>query len=144
MPRPPAGALLIRVLVPSENVTREIVIRARLEGNTLVIEAPNYRAELSIGTAVVKTPRYEAQLDTEDVMEIDDITIDHMDPEDWEELITAIASNGDVEGVLGRIIATRGVIEEGGGEDDDEEEDEEDGDEDDEEWWEEDEDWWEE
>jgi len=93
-------------------VPREIIIKARLEGNTIIIETPNYRAELTIGYAVVKTPNHNAWLDTEDVMEIDNITIDHMSPEDWEELITAIASNGNVENVLERLITTRGISEE--------------------------------
>jgi len=112
MARTPAGGALIRVWVPSENVTREVVIKARLDGNTLVIETPNYRAELEIGFARVETPRYKAWLDTEDVMEVDNIIIDYMNTEDWEELITTITEGGDVESVLEKLIATRGTVEE--------------------------------
>jgi ClpP class serine protease len=93
-------------------VAREVVIKARLVGNTLIIEAPNYRAELAIEFAKVETPNHKAWLDVEDVMEVDGITIGFMGDEDWEELITAIASNGDVEGVLKRITTTRGGSEE--------------------------------
>jgi len=93
-------------------VTREVVIKARLDGNTLVIETPNYRAELEIGFARVETPRYKAWLDTEDVMEVDNIIIDYMNTEDWEELITTITEGGDVESVLEKLIATRGTVEE--------------------------------
>ncbi len=90
-------------------MAREVIIKARLVGNTLIIEAPNYRAELSIGTVVVKTPNYEAWLDVEDVMEVNGEVIGHMDDEDWEELITTITEGGDVDGVLGRLISKRGV-----------------------------------
>jgi hypothetical protein len=102
-------------------VAREVVIRGKLVGNTLIIEAPNYRAELSIEFARVETPNYKAWLDVEDVMEVNGEVIGYMDDEDLEELITAIASNGDVEGVLKRIATTRGTSEE----------------EEDEDWWEE-------
>jgi hypothetical protein len=95
-------------------VAREVVIRARLEGNTLIIEAPNYRAELAIEHARIETPNYKAWLDVDDVMEVNSFTIEYMDPEDWEELITTITGGGDVEGVLGRLISKRGV----GGEED--------------------------
>jgi hypothetical protein len=90
-------------------VAREVVIKARLEGNTLIIEAPNYRAELAIEHARIETPNYRAWLDVDDVMEVDDITIEFMDSEDWEELITTITEGGDVDGVLGRLISKRGV-----------------------------------
>jgi hypothetical protein len=96
-------------LARANPVTREVVIRGKLDGNTIIIETPNYRAELSIGTVVVKTPNYKAWLDVEDVMEVNDEVIGHMDNEDWEGLITAIAEGGDVEGVLKRLVATRGV-----------------------------------
>jgi len=90
-------------------VAREVVIKARLVGNTLIIEAPNYRAELAIEFARIETPNYKAWLDVDDVMEVDGITIEFMDDEDWEELITTITEGGDVEGVLGRLISKRGV-----------------------------------
>ena len=90
-------------------MTREVVIKAKLEGNTLVIEAPNYRAELSIEFARVETPNYKAWLDVDDVMEVNNTVISFMDSENWEELITTITEGGDVEGVLGRLISKRGV-----------------------------------
>jgi hypothetical protein len=93
-------------------VAREVVIKAKLEGNTLVIEAPNYRAELAIEFARVETPNYKAWLDVNDVMEVNNTVISFMDDEDWEELITAITEGGDVEGVLKRIATTRGDSEE--------------------------------
>lgn len=93
-------------------MAREVVIKARLVGNTLVIEAPNYRAELAIEFARIETPNYKAWLDVEDVMEVNNTVIGFMSDEDWEELITAITSNGDVEGVLKRIATTRGTSEE--------------------------------
>ena len=90
-------------------MAREVVIKARLVGNTLIIEAPNYRAELSIEFARIETPNYKAWLDVEDVMEVNGEVIGYMDDEDWEGLITAIAEGGDVEGVLKRLVNTRGV-----------------------------------
>jgi hypothetical protein len=93
-------------------VAREVVIRGKLVGNTLVIEAPNYRAELAIEHARIETPRYRAWLDVDDVMEINDTVISFMDDEDWEGLITAIAEGGDVEGALKRLVTTRGTSEE--------------------------------
>ncbi len=89
-------------------MAREVVIKARLVGNTLIIEAPNYRAELEIGLARIETPRYRAELDVDDVMVVNDFVIRYMDPEDWEELITTIAGGGDVDGALGRLINKRG------------------------------------
>ncbi len=93
-------------------MAREVVIKARLVGNTLIIEAPNYRAELAIEHARIETPNYKAWLDVDDVMEVDGEVIGHMDSEDWEELITTITEGGDVEGVLGRLISKRGDGEE--------------------------------
>ena len=90
-------------------MAREVVIKARLVGNTLIIEAPNYRAELAIEFARIETPNYKAWLDVDDVMEVNGEVIGYMDSEDWEELITTITEGGDVEGVLGRLISKRGV-----------------------------------
>jgi len=90
-------------------VAREVIIKARLVGNTLIIEAPNYRAELAIEHARIETPNYKAWLDVEDVMEVNGEVIGYMDDEDWEELITTITEGGDVDGVLKRLVNTRGV-----------------------------------
>jgi hypothetical protein len=67
---------------------------------------------LAIEHARIETPNYKAWLDVDDVMEVNSFTIEYMDPEDWEELITAITEGGDVEGVLKRIATTRGDSEE--------------------------------
>ena len=93
-------------------MAREVVIKARLVGNTLIIEAPNYRAELVIELARIETPNYKAWLDVDDMMEVNGEVIGYMDSEDWEELITTITEGGDVDGVLKRIATTRGDGEE--------------------------------